>query len=131
MDFFKKIFKLSSPRQPRAVKQSLLKHFPDAKSIEWGVNGELHEAVFYDRDIEKIARFNQTGKLEECRVNTPVNEIPSFVKSNIEPEFEIMNCIAVYASETMNYELIVRNDEFIRFHLLVDSLGHKIKLERL
>lgn len=131
MDFLAKIFKRSNTGPPKIVKQSLLKHFSQAKSIEWGRNADLHEAVFYDKDIEKIARFEENGKLVECRINTPVIDIPSFVKTNIEPEYEVMNCIAVYASETMNYELIVRNTELTRYHLLIDSLGHKIKMERL
>ncbi|MBE0639235.1 MAG: hypothetical protein IH598_12010 [Bacteroidales bacterium] len=131
MDFLAKIFKRGGPRIPKAVKQSLSKHFSKAKSIEWGNHGELYEALFFDQDIEKIARFDQNGKLVECRINTPVPEIPYFVKTNLEEDFEIMNCIAVYASETMNYELIVRNHELTRYHLLIDSLGHKIKMERL
>lgn len=131
MDFLSKIFKRSIPQSPKAVKQGLKKHFPMAKSIEWSNHGELYEAIFYDLNIEKIARFDQNGKLVECRINTPVYEIPSFVKTNIEPDYEIMNCIAVYATETMNYELIVRNTELTRYQLLIDSLGHKIKMERL
>ena len=131
MDFLTKIFKRAETRTPKLVKNSLLKHFPEAKNVEWGRYSDLFEAMFYDEDVEKIARFDQNGKLVECRINASFTDIPSFVKSNIEHDYEIMSCIVVYASDSMNYELIVRNSELIRYSLLMDSLGHKIRLERL
>jgi len=131
MDFLRNLFNRGEARTPKTLKNSLLKHFPKAKNVEWSRYNELYEAMFYDEEVEKIARFDQNGKLVECRINTSFTEIPSFVKSNIEPDYEIMSCIVVYASDNMNYELIVRNSELIRYSLLMDSLGHKIRLERL
>ncbi|HNV49613.1 MAG: hypothetical protein WBH71_09510 [Bacteroidales bacterium] len=131
MKYLKKIFRSPESRIPKSVKNGFLKHFPNATNIVWCKYPNLYEAMFYDEEIEKITRFDKSGKLLECRVNSSFSEIPSFVKANIDPGYEIMSSIVVYASDMMNYEFIVRDSELIRYSLIMDSLGNEIKLERL
>lgn len=106
-------------------------HFSHARNVEWTCVDDMFEAIFFDEEIEKTAKFDRNGKLVEYRINIIPDDIPPIINSGVDEYYEIMNCIAVYTSETTKYELIVRDREFTRFLLLIDSLGYKIRMERL
>lgn len=131
MNFLAKIFRRQVDYIPDLVTNNLKKHFVNAKNIEWGHYHDLFEASFYENDVEKIAKFDSKGNLVEYRINIPVPEIPSFVKINVDKDLEIMNCIKVFISDAINYEVIVRNKALVRYQLLLDANGEKLRFEKL
>lgn len=132
MDFLRNIFRRRTARIPRKVLHSLKKHFPNAKNVEWNKTDDMiFEAAFYDEDIEKLAKFTSSGFLTEIRINTDINTVPALVRNSIDPGLEVMNCILVFTSENTFYELIVRNSELVRYLLIIDALGHVIRMEKL
>lgn len=130
LDFLKNIFHPQKNVVPSNVMASLPEHFLGAMGVEWTRYNDLWEALFFHDGITKIARFNLAGKLVEYRVNISPENIPSPIRESA-GEWEIMNCIAVYSSNNLSYELIVRDGELIRYQLWFDSLGNQLRLEKL
>lgn len=131
MELFSKIFKTGKANPSRAVKKALLIAFPKAKSIEWMQNPNYWEAIFYEKKVEKIARFDIEGKLLEHRVNLMGNAIPATISKALKDHHEIMNCIAIHSTGSVQYELIVRDKDLTRFLILIDQAGQIIKEEKL
>lgn len=131
MDFFRNIFKPFSRPLPQKVAKSLPVHFAGAKGIEWIQHDGFFEAIFFHEEIEKIAKFDTAGNLLEYRVNISPDSIPSPIREAVDPALEIMNCISVYTSERLTWELIVRDKKLSRYKLLLDSLGNRIAFELL
>jgi hypothetical protein len=131
VDFFSKIFKDSIAGPTRKIRQSFSMRFPDARSIEWNNQNGVFEAIFYDQDLEKIARFDLEGRLSETRINVSPEDIPATIKANIDSEMEVMNCIIADNNSRILYELIVRNQSLIRFLIIVDESGAIVKNEKL
>lgn len=123
MDLLNKIFGITYLGVSKKVRQSFAQRFPGARNVEWTVQKEFAEAIFYDQDIEKIVRFDHDGKLIETRINISPLNVPENVRENIQRKFEIMNCIAVYSNESVNYELIIRDTQLIRYLALADAEG--------
>lgn len=131
MDLFKKIITVTTIRVPQIVKESMKLIFTSAKNIEWSRHKSLFEVIFYHDDLEKIARFDTDGTMLEYRINLPLDRIPHAIKKKAATEGEIMNCIEFHSVDTVRYEFIVRNKELIRYLLLTDKKGEKIKKEKL
>jgi hypothetical protein len=114
---------------PKKVRENLLKKFPQARSIEWVRNSDNYEAVFYDDNLEKIARFSKDGTLREYRINIRPEALESFLPENIlrlaSSEGEIMNCISVHNNDSLLYEFIVRDKSLVRYLLVITSEGEK------
>jgi len=105
--------------------------FTSAKNIEWSRHKSLFEVIFYHDDLEKIARFDTDGTMLEYRINLPLDRIPDAIKKKAAAEGEIMNCIEFHSVDTIRFEFIVRDKELIRYLLLTDKKGEKIKKEKL
>jgi hypothetical protein len=131
VEFFRKIFSPLQTGAPARVVLSLTSHFKGVSGVEWSRHNDLWEAIFFDEEITKIARFDPEGKLLEYRVNISPDSIPSPIYEAAMGDWEIMNCIAVYSSDRLDYELIVRDTDLIRYQMWVDSLGNRVKLEKL
>jgi hypothetical protein len=131
LEFLKKIFGSRHETAPAKVTSSLSGHFMGATSIEWSWHHDLWEAIFFHEEITKMARFSNSGKLLEYRVNIEPDLIPSPIMEAASQEWEIMNCIAVYSSTGLTYELIVRDSDLIRYQLWIDSLGNRIRFDKL
>ena len=129
MDIFYKILHAGRFLPPKKVRENLLKHFPQAKSTEWVKNSDSYEAIFYDENIEKIARFSKDGSLTEYRINIRPEALASLLPENIlkaaASEGEIMNCISVQNNDSLLYEFIVRNKSLVRYLLVINSDGEK------
>lgn len=121
MNLLTKIFGISNSNPPQKVKQGLETNFPDARSVEWTPYKKYYEAIFYEQDIEKIARFDPEGNLTETRINIAPSSIPDWLRNKTDEELEIMNCISVLKNEGTAYELIVRDKELIRYVIQVDT----------
>lgn len=129
MDIFYKILHAGKFVPPKKIRDSLLQHFPHAKSTEWVRNSNDYEAIFYENNFEKIARLSKDGSLREYRINIRPEALASFLPENIlrlaSSEGEIMNCISVHKEENLLYEFIVRDKELTRYLLVITSEGEK------
>ncbi|MGB4204703.1 MAG: hypothetical protein WBJ84_03675 [Bacteroidales bacterium] len=123
MDLLNKIFGITNLGISKKIRQNFALHFPNAKNIEWTSQKDFAEAIFYDRDIEKIARYDKNGNLIETRINISPLNVPEIIQKNLNPEFEIMNCIAVNSNESVIYELIIRDKQLIRYLATSDDKG--------
>lgn len=128
MDLFRNIFLRKHKSVPDEVRKSLNTHFEGCSGIEWSLHEDRYEALFFHDGIEKIARFDKAGRLTEYRVNIFPDVIPSPIREAVSSEYEIMNCIAIYTTDKLTYELIIRDAGLIRFNLILDSLGNRTGL---
>jgi hypothetical protein len=131
LDLFKKIIQVTTVRVPQAVRDGMKQNFPSAKNIEWSRNKSLFEVIFYQDDLEKIARFDSEGTLLEYRINLPLERIPTEIREKASSEGEIMNCIEFHSVDAIRFEFIVRDEALIRYLLLTDMSGKKIRREKL
>jgi hypothetical protein len=129
VDIFYKILHAGRFSPPKKVRENLLKHFPRAKSTEWVRNSDNYEAIFYDDNFEKIARFSKDGTLKEYRINIRPEALGSFLPEDIlkaaAVEGEIMNCISVHNNDSLLYEFIIRDKSLVRYLLVINSDGEK------
>lgn len=131
MDLFKKILQVATVRVPHVVRESMKNNFPSAMNIEWCRNKSLFEVIFYQDDIEKIARFDTDGTLLEYRINIQLENIPEGIRTNAATEGEIMNCIEIHSVDRLKFEFIVRDPDLVRYLLLTDDSGKRIRKEKL
>jgi len=131
LDLFKKIIQVATVRVPQIVKEGMKQNFPSAKNVEWSRNKSLFEVIFYQDDLEKIARFDSEGTLLEYRINLPLEKIPEEIMKKAASEGEVMNCIEFHSVDAIRFEFIVRDEALIRYLLLTDKSGDKIRKEKL
>lgn len=129
LNLLDKILKSRPVRVPGIVKDSFRNNFSGARNTEWSRYKGLFEVIFYHGEREKIARFDQEGILLEYRINLQLDTIAPEIKSRAETEGEIMNCIEFHSVDTIRYEFIVRDEKLVRYLLLTDMAGNKIRKE--
>ncbi len=57
--------------------------------------------------------------------------MPARVQETAQTHGELMNAIAIHENDLIEYELIVRDEELVRYFLLVSANGKVIDKERL
>jgi hypothetical protein len=126
-----KIFHFSSVNLPAEVKKSFSEKFGESLNVEWLQSDDFYEAIFYLEEYEHIARFDSTGKILNLKKNLPIELTPLHIREKAAEHGELMNIIEIFEDEVVGYELIVRDEELIRFSLLLNEKGgllHKCKL---
>jgi hypothetical protein len=126
-----KILKFSSVSLPEKVKSSFFEKFGDSLNVEWLRTDDFYEAIFYREEIEHIGRFDSTGKLLNLKRNLPIHATPDHIKRKAEEHGELMNVIEICENEIVGYELIIRDEELIRFSLLLNEKGGLIQKSKL
>lgn len=126
-----KILKFSSVSLPAKVKNSFFEKFGDSLNVEWLKTDDFYEAIFYRDEIEHIARFDSTGKLLNLKRNLPIHSTPDHIKTKAADHGELMNVIEISEDEIVGYELIIRDEELIRFSLLLNEKGGLIQKSKL
>lgn len=126
-----KILKFSSVSLPAKVKNSFFEKFGDSLNVEWLRTDDFYEAIFYREEIEHIARFDSTGKLLNLKRNLPIHVTPVHIKTKAADHGELMNVIEISENEIVGYELIIRDEELIRFSLLLNEKGGLIQKSKL
>jgi hypothetical protein len=126
-----KILKFSSVSLPVKVKNSFFEKFGDSLNVEWLRTDDFYEAIFYREEIEHIARFDSTGKLLNLKRNLPIHATPDHIKTKAADHGELMNVIEISENEIVGYELIIRDEELIRFSLLLNEKGGLIQKSKL
>jgi hypothetical protein len=64
-------------------------------------------------------------------VNLHLSAVPAPVQETAQAHGELMNAIAIHENNLIEYELIVRDEELVRYFLLVSAAGEVIDKERL
>jgi len=131
VNLFAKIVNAAVVRVPIAVRDTFRENFRETKNVEWSRSKGLFEVIFYHEGKEKIARFDNEGTLLEYRINLQLDTIKDSVRDKAATEGEIMNCIEFHSVDNIRYEFIVRDEKLVRYLLLTDMEGNKIKREKL
>ena len=126
---FQHIFRNDNPEIPRIVEKNFKSLFKHANSIEWISSSNEYEALFYDKGIEKIARFSSNGSLIEVRVNHSPQDFDRFRLSPQYFESTIMNYIEINKEDSTFHELIIKQADFKRLLILLNNKYEIVKEE--
>lgn len=130
--FFLKILSGSKGTNiPQPVKETFNKQFDNPLNTEWSKTESHYEAVFYTDELEHIASYKRDGKLLNLKINLQLGTIPGPIRETVKPHGELMNAIAIHEQDTVQYELIVRDENLTRYFLLVNSSGEVLEKEKL
>lgn len=130
-NFIKSLFNVENDLPGKKLNKSFFKLFPVAKNVEWQVKKDNFEAIFYENDIEKIAEFDKNGTCLLIKTNLNPLFFEGKLKEIAEKYGEIMNTIQIEKESTIQYEIIVRDQELTRFLLILDEIGNELKFEKL
>jgi len=108
---------------PKKVLASFKMMFGSSINIEWEKVQNEFEAIYYFEGIEQIARFNGNGDLLSLKRNLTIHTVPAEIAAIAKTYGEIMNVIEMKLGDTLNFEIIYRNESLIRFSLLLDENG--------
>jgi len=101
-------------------------NFEGARNIEWFKTGSFYEAVFYKDNVEFIAVFSASGKLQEYKMYLPFDFLPAPIKKELEKKGEIMNIVLVNKKNSIIYEAIYRDRDLNRYLILLTEFGNII-----
>jgi hypothetical protein len=122
-DFFKTLL-LGNTEEPAAIfTEKLMQFFPEASSVEWFLDGRVHEAILIEHGQEKIVRFNDDGSMLDTRINLHLEELPITVRKQVELSGEIMSSILIREVDSVKYEFVVRDKSMKREIIFTDENG--------
>jgi hypothetical protein len=126
----KNLFQRKTFKLPASVLKGFTETFHKSINIEWSKSGKVYEALFYEQELEKIARFDKKGKLIEIRTNISPASLPEPAKTVAASIGEIMNVIFINKADKIFYEVIVRQNPIVRILLLIsvnaDIISRKV-----
>jgi hypothetical protein len=115
----KNLFQHKNLRIPSDVLKGFTDAFHKSINLEWSKTGKIYEALFYEDELEKIARFDKKGNLIEIRTNISPSSLPEPAKTAAASIGEIMNVIFINKADKIFYEVIVRENPVVRILLLI------------
>ncbi|MDD4192419.1 MAG: hypothetical protein PHI28_13890 [Mangrovibacterium sp.] len=116
---------------PQAVKEGFINQFDNPLNTEWSKTENHYEAVFYKDETEHIAAYKSNGEFLNLKINLSLGSVPAQVLNTAKAHGELMNAIAIYQQNTVQYDLIVRDQELTRYFLLVTSSGKVLEKQKL
>ncbi|MCB2208777.1 MAG: hypothetical protein KQH67_10855 [Bacteroidetes bacterium] len=122
----KKILISETIQPPDSCLQQFDENFPGAINIDWFKKEHYYEAIFYQDDIEHIAHYSKEGILESYKMFMPAKFLPESIKTKLEHKGEIMNVVLINKGNSINYEVIIRNQNLCRYLILLTDLGKVI-----
>lgn len=129
--FFKNILSDKSTNPPEEVKNHFFAFFHNPFNIDWYTEDDFYEAIFYENDLEKIAKYDTEGNFINVKTNISVDQLPQNVLSEAQSFGEIMNAILISNNSETIYEIIFRNKDLVRFELMLDHEGKVISNQKL
>ena len=117
----KNLFQRKSLKLPKGVIKGFNDHFRTSINVEWSKMGKIYEVLFYDRQTEKIARYDKKGNILEVRTNIAPDLLPGNIRPVAETKGEIMNSIIINKTDSLFYEVIVRENPLKRIMLLMNE----------
>ena len=122
-EFFKALLIGKSEKPDQIYIDGLLELCPEAKSIEWYIDGNIHEAIFVESGQEKVARFSDECKLIDLRINLHTEDIPEKIRKVLELHGEIMSSILIQEENNTKYEFVLRDKLMKREIIFTDKKG--------
>jgi hypothetical protein len=116
---------------PKVVKQAFSNTFNAPVNTEWNQAGDAWEAIFYQDEMEHLARFQPNGELLSLKINLPLTQVPRDIQKAAQSQGELMNAIIIKNQDAVKYQLIVRNENLERYFLLLNSKGEVLEKEKL
>jgi len=113
-DFFKSLLRGNTEIPDEAFSVALMKFCPEAVSVEWYIDGSIHEAFFLKHGQEKIARFSEDVRLMDIKTNLHINRVPEDIRKKIEVSGEIMSSILISGDQVYRFEFVVRDKNMKR-----------------
>lgn len=126
-DFLKKIINGNGVVPSQVCLQAFAHNFTYAINTEWYHRDDFFEAIFYKDEHEYIALFDLRGRLISYKLNLPAAYLPAPLKELAESKGEIMNVLMNNKGNKVEYEVIVRDQELIRYSLTLAELGQLIE----
>jgi len=119
--FYQNLFHHTRSDVPNPVEKQFRRSFHKPVAVEWMMTGEDYEALFYEQQKERIARFDPTGKLLEVRTN--ISPLDSSLINNltVKEMGDLMNYIQIKRGEHTTHELIIRKPDQTRMLILLDD----------
>lgn len=121
--FFKNNLNENSINPPEEVTEHFFSFFSNPLNIEWYIENNSYEAIFYEDEFEKIASYDQRGNLIHVKTNIPIEQLPKKISEIAKSFGEIMNSIIIDENSETFYEIIYRDKDLNRFDLLIDQNG--------
>ena len=126
-NYFVKLFQYKKVRPPRHIEQIFKKRFPHALNAEWVKLEKGFESLFHEGETEKIVRFDHTGQLFEIRTNLTFDKLPGNIRQPAETFGELMNAIKIERKSETLFEIIFRDQVFVRYQLIMDETGNVLR----
>lgn len=130
-DFLKRVIKGNGITPSDLLVQSLNNNFENSINVEWSDKADYFEAIFYQDKLEYIAMFSREGALLEYRIFLPKGYLPEKLKKIAESKGEIMNSIMRNKGNSVEYEIIIRNENLIRYLIRLTDIGNLIEEKKL
>lgn len=121
--FLKNLIQGSRINPPQSCLDAFNMHFEGTVNTEWFKSDASFEAIFYKDNMEYIALFTPDGILDSYRMFLPVGYLPEFIKNSMESYGEIMNCVLINKTNTIEYEIIYRDKTMARHMIRLTGLG--------
>ena len=129
--FIKYILRGRQQIPPKKVLESFKIRFGESINIEWEKIKNEFEAIFYNNNIEQIARFDSNGELLSLKRNLTINNLNDKIAEKASSFGEIMNVIEISNKDTIHYEIIYRDNRLVRYSLLLDDKGNALSQNEL
>ena len=124
MEHLFKSLLLGNTGEPEAILLENLKEIcPEAVSVEWFVDGNIHEAILTEHGQEKIVRFNRDGSLVNIRINIHIAAVPENIRKVLDNSGEIMSSILIKDRLKNMYEFVLRDKLMKREIVLTNESG--------
>lgn len=130
-NFLKKVVEGNKISPSDICLHSFNENFTGAINVEWFKKGNCYEALFYKNDFEHIAIFDLSGVLIEYRQNLSSDYLPEPIKKTALSKGEIMSTILKNKGNTLEYEMIVRDNNLNRYLIILSDVGNIIEEKKL
>ena len=130
-NFYQKILIHNTAIIPSSIEKRFRDFFRHPKCVEWSKTGDHFEALFFENSHEKIARFDQSGKLLEIRTNQPPLEFAAPENHPVRAKGDLMNYIQIQSGKSSFHELIIRKPDLKRILVFLDDRYEIIREELL
>ena len=110
---------------------SFRENFDQAVNVEWFQKEGKFEVIFYKNHIEHLAVFQPGGELLEYQQNLSKEYLPEHIKKLSLRSGEIMNSILRNKGNRLEYEIIVRDPQMMRYLLLISDNGTLLEERKL
>ncbi len=129
--FLKNVIEGNGITPPDACIRAFSQNFDGAVNAEWLERNGFYEVSFYRHNIEHIAVFDSNGYLAEYIQNLAAEFLPVHITDIAKEKGEIMNALLRNRGNHIEYEVIIRDSNLVRYMLIFSDIGHMVSETRL